>query len=286
MDQPKTQFKVGICQIKQSKEKAENIEYAKQAIEEAVQNGAQLVVLGEYFNTMYNKIWTMKDAESLDDPNAPTVNFLKEISKRLGVYIVAGSIPERGPDEKIFNTCLVLNKSGEIIAQFRKVHLFDIDIPGKITFKESEYLIPGDKIVTFDTEFGLIGLGICYDIRFPELAMLMAKKGVKMIIYPGCFNQTTGPLHWELLLRSRAVDNQVYTIGCATSRFRDDPTMYQSWGHSLCSDPMGKLIASTEEDPAIIYADVDFASVDEIRKQLPYQFQKRKDIYTVQHLSE
>jgi len=282
----KTQFKVGICQIKQSKEKAENIQYAKEAIEEAVKSGAQLVVLGEYFNTMYNKIWTMKDAESLDDPNAPTVNFLKEISKRLGVYIIAGSIPERGPEDKIFNTCLVLNKNGEIIAQFRKVHLFDIDIPGKITFKESEYLIPGDKIVTFETEFGLIGLGICYDMRFPEMAMLMAKKGVKLIVYPGCFNQTTGPLHWELLLRSRAVDNQVYTIGCATSRFREDPTMYQSWGHSLCSDPMGKLIASTEEDPAIIYADIDFANVDEIRKQLPYQFQKRKDIYTVQHLSE
>ena len=113
-----SQFKVGICQIKQSKEKSENIQLAKEAIEEAVKNGAQLVVLGEYFNTMYNKIWTMKDAESLDDPNAPTVNFLKEISKRLGVYIVAGSIPERGPEEKIYNTSLVLNRQGwEVIPE-------------------------------------------------------------------------------------------------------------------------------------------------------------------------
>jgi len=282
--QATSQFKVGICQIKQSKEKLENLQLAKEAIEEAVKNGAQLVVLGEYFNTMYNKTWTLKDAESLDDPNAPTVNFLKEISKRLNVYIIAGSIPERGPEEKIYNTSLVLNRQGEIIAQCRKVHLFDIDIPGKITFKESEYLIPGDKITTFETEYGLVGLGICYDIRFPEMAMLMAKKGVKLIVYPGCFNQTTGPLHWELLLRSRAVDNQVYAIGCATSRYRDDPTMYQSWGHSLCADPMGKVIASCEEDPAIIYAEVDFANVDEVRKQLPYQFQKRKDIYKVEEL--
>jgi len=278
-------FRVGICQIKQTKEKVENIKIAGEAIEEAAKNGAQLIVLGEYFNTMYNKDWTLKDAESFDDlSKAPTVAFLKEISKRLGVYIVAGSIPERGAEDKIYNTSLVLNKNGEIIAQCRKVHLFDIDIPGKITFKESEYLIPGNKIITFDTEFGRVGVAICYDMRFPELALLMAKKGCKLIVYPGCFNQTTGPLHWELLLRSRAVDNQVYTIGCATARYKEDPTMYQSWAHSTCVDPMGKVIATCGEDPTIIYADLDFDYVDEVRKQLPYQSQKRLDIYKVEEL--
>lgn len=279
-----SKLKIGICQIKQAKDKAQNLQYAKEAIEEAVSNGAQLVVLGEYFNTMYNKEWTMKDAESLSDPSAPTVAFLKEISKRLGIYLVAGSIPERGPEDKIYNTSLALNRNGEIIAEFRKVHLFDIDIPGKITFKESEYLIAGNKITTFDTEFGKIGMGICYDIRFPELALVMAKKGCKLLVYPGCFNQTTGPLHWELLLRSRALDNQVYVVGCSTSRFKEDPTMYQAWGHSTCVDPMGKVIATCEQDPAIIYAEVDFAFEEEVRKQLPYQHQKRYDVYKVEEL--
>ncbi len=278
-------LRVGVCQIKQSKVKAENIELAGKAIREAAKNGAQLVVLGEYFNTMYNKEWSLKDAENLDDPqNAPTLSFLKDISKNLGIYIVAGSIPERGGEDKIYNTSLILNKEGEVIARCRKIHLFDIDIPGKITFKESEYLIPGEKITTFDTEFGKVGVAICYDMRFPELALLMAKKGCKMIVYPGCFNQTTGPLHWELLLRSRAVDNQVYAIGCATSRFTEDPNMYQSWGHSTCVDPMGKVIATCEQEPTIIYADVDFDYVDEVRKQLPYQFQKRSDVYKLEEL--
>ena len=277
--------KIGICQIKQSKEKKENLEFAKQAIEEAVSNGAQIVVLGEYFNTMYNKEWTLKDAESLTETtNSPTLDFLKEISKRLQIYLIAGSIPERGPEGKIYNTSLALNKNGEIVAQCRKIHLFDIDIPGKITFKESEYLIPGNQVTTFDTEFGTVGLGICYDIRFPELALLMAQKGAKLIVYPGCFNQTTGPLHWELLIRSRALDNQLYVVGCSTSRFKEDPAMYQAWGHSTCVDPMGKVIATCEQDPTILYAELDFKYLEDMRKQIPCQYQKRYDVYSLKQV--
>ena len=123
--------------------------------------------------------------------------------------MVGGSVPEKTTEGKHYNTSLVFDRNGQLIAKHRKIHLFDVDFPGKITFKESDFLCPGDSPTVFDTEYGKIGLAICYDMRFPELSLLMAKAGARVLIYPSMFNQTTGPLHWELVLRSRAVDNQV-----------------------------------------------------------------------------
>jgi Predicted amidohydrolase len=140
---------------------------------------------------------------------SPTVKMLQETAKKNNIYLIGGSIPEKTEDGKFYNTSLIFNRNGDLLTKHRKVHLFDIDIKDKITFKESEYLQAGNQITVFDTEYCKVGVGICYDMRFPELGLLMAKKGAKVIVYAGCFNQTTGPLHWELLLRSRAVDNQV-----------------------------------------------------------------------------
>lgn len=155
-----------------------------------------------------------RSAEKLDgSEQAPTLSFLKDISKKIGTYLVAGSIPEKGEDGKLFNTSMVFDRKGEIIAKFRKLHLFDIDIPGKVTYKESDTFGAGNKIVTFDTEYCKFGLGICYDIRFPELGILMAKQGAKALIYPGNFTVHTGGMqHWDLLLKARALDNQVKSL--------------------------------------------------------------------------
>jgi omega-amidase len=151
-----------------------------------------------------------RDAEFIENPSeAPTFLMLQEMAKKNNIYLIGGSIPEKTSDGKYYNTSLVFDRKGELIAKHRKVHLFDIDIKDKITYKESEFLVAGNQVTTFDTEFCKFGLGICYDMRFPELALLMAKQGAKVLVYAGCFNQTTGPLHWELLLRSRALDNQV-----------------------------------------------------------------------------
>lgn len=137
---------------------------------------------------------------------------MKTTAKKNGVYIVGGSISEVTDDGSYYNTSLVFDPNGEIINEYRKIHLFDIDIPGKIRSKESETFKPGNKISTFQTKFGTMGLAICYDIRFPELSAILAARGAKVIFYPGQFNLTTGPLHWELLNRLRAVDNQVINI--------------------------------------------------------------------------
>ena len=157
------------------------------------------------------------------------------------VWIIGGSIPERDGDN-VYNTCIVVNPEGSIVAKHRKVHLFDIDVPGKITFKESDTLSAGNQLTVFDTPFCRIGLGICYDMRFPEQSQLMKDAGAEMIVFPGAFNLTTGPAHWELLLRGRAVDNQLYVAGVSPAR--NPSSDYKAWGHSTLVSPWGKYVSN------------------------------------------
>lgn len=164
------------------------------------------------------------------------------IAKELGVYLVAGSIPEI-KNEKYFNTSTIWGPKGDLIATYRKMHLFDIDIPGEITFKESDALSAGNELTVFDVKDFKIGVGICYDIRFEELAKLYRKKGCNLLMYPGAFNMKTGPLHWELLARSRANDNQCYTA--LISPARDETASYVAWGHTMTVDPWGKVLQSS-----------------------------------------
>jgi len=159
----------------------------------------------------------------------------------------------------------------------RKVHLFDINIPGKIKFKESETLTGGKTTNFFDTDFARIGLGICYDIRFPELAMISARQGCHLLVYPGAFNMTTGPLHWELLQRGRAVDNQVFFSMCSPAR--DLTAGYHAWGHSMIVDPMGQVLNEAREEESIIYANIDSQVMQDARAGIPVTTQRRFDVY-------
>ncbi|MFR3522969.1 MAG: carbon-nitrogen hydrolase family protein, partial [Clostridia bacterium] len=180
-------------------------------------------------------------------------------------------------NNKIYNTSFVFNRHGKKIAKHRKIHLFDIDIKGKQTFKESDTLSPGDDVTVFDSEFGKIGLCICYDLRFPELARLMVNKGAKVIIVPASFNMTTGPAHWHLMFRSRAVDNQIYTIGCSPAS--DYNSSYVSYGHSLIVSPFGEVLCELDDKENIITYEIDLDYVDKIREELPLLNHRRKDLY-------
>jgi predicted amidohydrolase len=204
------------------------------------------------------------------------------MAKASSVYLIGGSFPElevAGNRTKplYYNTCTIWNPDGELIGTHRKVHLFDIDIPGKITFKESEVLVPGNSLTVVNTAYGHIGIGICYDIRFPELCMIAARKGAIAMIYPGAFNTTTGPLHWELLQRARAVDNQIYVAACSPAR--DLNATYHAWGHSTIVDPMGKVIATTEEGEGIVMSELNLAKIEETRQSIPVNRQRRFDLY-------
>ena len=156
-----------------------------------------------------------------DPKESPSTAMLCRTAQKCNIWLVGGSVPERevvNGHEHLFNTCIVVNPRGEIVGKHRKVHLFDIDIPGKVTFKESDSLSAGNEITVVNTPWGGMGVGICYDIRFPELALLMRQKGCRLIVYPGAFNMVTGPAHWELLQQARAVDNQLYVAACSPAR--------------------------------------------------------------------
>lgn len=279
-----TKFKLALCQIGVGDDKQKNIATASAAIAEAASNAAQLVVLPECWNSPYATSSFPQYAEEipaakaqLDAEKHPSTLALSQLAEKHQIYLVGGSIPEKDAAGKVFNTSVTFSPEGEIIAKHRKVHLFDIDVPGKITFKESDTLSPGGAVTVFDTPFCKVGVAICYDIRFPELSMLMKKQGAKMIIFPGAFNLTTGPAHWELLQRARAVDNQLYVA--AASPARGPEGGYQAWGHSTVISPWGEVVATCEHGEAIVYADVDLENVAEMRRNIPTTNQTRSDLY-------
>ncbi|OBZ84358.1 Hydrolase C26A3.11 [Choanephora cucurbitarum] len=274
---PASSFKLALIQLGGvGPEVTKNLTHAREKIFEAAKNGAQVVVLPECFNSPYGSNYFPEYAEPLI--NGESVTMLSAAAKEADVYLIGGSIPEREESTgKIFNTLTAYDPSGKMIAKHRKVHLFDIDVPGKITFKESDTLTGGDWLTHIDTKYGKIGVGICYDIRFPEMAMIAARKGCLAMIYPGAFNMTTGPLHWELLQRARAVDNQMYVAACSPAR--DLSASYHAWGHSTVVDPKGVVIATCEENETIVYADIDPKQVQEVRTNIPLYDQRRFDIY-------
>ncbi|KAI8380143.1 carbon-nitrogen hydrolase [Blakeslea trispora] len=274
---PASPFKIALVQLGGvGSEVAKNLAHAREKIFEAAKNGAQVVVLPECFNSPYGSNYFTQYAEPLK--GGESVAMLSTTAKDANVYLIGGSIPEKEESTgKIFNTLTAYDPSGNMIAKHRKVHLFDIDVPGKITFKESDTLTGGDWLTHVDTKYGKIGVGICYDIRFPEMAMIAARKGCLAMIYPGAFNMTTGPLHWELLQRARAVDNQMYVAACSPAR--DMSASYHAWGHSTVVDPKGVVVATCDENETIVYADIDPKQVQEVRTNIPLYDQRRFDIY-------
>jgi len=157
------------------------------------------------------------------------------------------------------------------------VHLFDIDIPGKQTFRESDTLTAGESLTVVDTDCGKLGIGICYDIRFPEMAAVYARRGVQLLVYPGAFNTTTGPAHWELLQRARAVDNQLFVATCSPANNPD--ASYSAHGHSMVVSPWGEVMASAETGPKIVFADIDYSESEMRRTNMPLESQRRTDLY-------
>ncbi|KAF7149415.1 hypothetical protein RHSIM_Rhsim03G0230100 [Rhododendron simsii] len=277
-EENRARFKIALCQLLVTADKERNIAHARKAIEEAAQKGAQLVVLPEIWNSPYSNASFPVYAEDIDAGGdaSPSTMMLSELSRSLQITVVGGSIPERSGD-KLYNTCCVFGSDGKLKAKHRKVHLFDIDIPGQITFKESLTLTGGESPTIVDTDVGRIGIGICYDIRFQELAMLYAARGAHLICYPGAFNMVTGPLHWELLQRARAMDCQLFVATCSPAR--DASAGYVAWGHSTLVGPFGEVMATTEHDEAIVVAEIDYSLIDLRRTNLPFQKQRRGDLY-------
>ena len=271
-----TKIKLSLCQMNVIDNKEDNIKTASLMIDESVSKNADFIVLPEMFNCPYSNDKFIEYGE--EEKSSYTLNKISLLAKKNNIYILAGSIPEK-ENGKLYNTSYLFDKAGNIIAKHRKMHLFDIDVKGKITFKESDVLTAGDSFTIAETDFGKIGIGICYDIRFPELARVMVENGALILFYPGAFNMTTGPAHWELLFRSRALDNQVFCVGVAPALNKD--ASYHSFGHSIIASPWGEIIAEASEKENLILCEIDLDEIKKVREELPLLKNKREDLYEV-----
>ncbi len=264
---------VAQVQMRVTRDKAENIAAACRLIRRAAEQGAEFVMLPEMFCCPYENSAFRPYGEEQD---GPAQRALSALAAALGIWIVGGSIPEL-EENRVYNTSFVYDSAGRQVARHRKMHLFDISVEGGQTFRESDTLSPGGEITVFDTPWGMMGLCICFDLRFEELARLMALRGARVIFVPAAFNMTTGPAHWELLFRQRAVDNQLFTVG--TSPARSESETYVAWGHSIVCDPWGSVLHQCGAGEEISITSLELHRVESVRRQLPILRARREDIY-------
>lgn len=256
--------------------KQKNILKATSMINEAASHNSNFIILPEMFNCPYSNDKFVEYAE--EEKSSSTLNSISKLAKKHGIYILAGSIPER-EDSKIYNTSYLFDKTGKIIAKHRKMHLFDVDVEGGIYFKESDTLTPGNEFTVCETDFGKIGMGICYDVRFVQLAQINVEKGANILFYPGAFNMTTGPAHWELLFRSRALDNQVFTVGVAPAL--NENASYHSYGHSIVVSPWGEVICQLDYTEELKIVEIDLDEIEKVRNEIPVLKNRRNDLYGI-----
>ena len=260
-------MKIGLCQMMVTTDKEANLRKAEQMVREAAHKGAQLVMLPEMFQCPYANVYFPQYAE---EGQGQSFQRLAAMARDNRVTLVGGSIPERernGEEEHLYNTSYIFDPDGQLLGRHRKVHLFDVDVPGGIRFMESETLTAGEDITVVDTPVGRIGVGICFDIRFAEMFRAMSCAGAQIICVPAAFNMTTGPAHWELSFRMRAVDNQCFLAGCSPAR--DEKGCYVAYGHSIVTAPWGNVVAQADETEQVILAEIDLPEVERVRTSLP-----------------
>ncbi|MFH1761145.1 MAG: carbon-nitrogen hydrolase family protein [bacterium] len=268
-------MKLALCQMKVGISRSGNIIHAAELLDEAADNGAELAILPEIFTSMYIQQQFKRNSEAV--PGGDAHLMLKQKAKTRGIYIIGGSVVMK-QDEDYYNACMVLDKKGELMAIHKKIHLFDVDLP-QIKFSESVVFTKGgDLTIVMIGEF-CVGIAVCYDIRFPEYIRLLALQGAGLIVCPAAFSTTTGSAHWELLMRSRAVDNQVYLAGCSPAPYKT--SLYPYYGHSMVVDPWGEIICEGGEYEEIIYSDISPERINQVRKNMDLHKHRRTDLYNL-----
>jgi predicted amidohydrolase len=252
-------------QMLASDDKAANLNEAEHWVRSAAATGARLVVLPEVFIWRGNKKMEREFAEAIP---GPTSDMLAALARELGIHLLGGSILEAIPaGRKAFNTSLLFAPTGELLASYRKIHLFDVDLANGVSLRESDSRAHGGEVVVAETELGKLGLSVCYDLRFPELYRGQADRGADLIFVPSAFTAFTGEAHWETLLRARAIENQVYVI--AADQFGKSPKSFECHGHSMIVDPWGKILAELPDGPGVISAEIDLDYLAKVRAELP-----------------
>jgi predicted amidohydrolase len=267
-------MRAAAVQLNSTDDRGRNLEVAERLVREAAADGAELVVLPEKWTLLAGPDHLRAFAEPID---GPTLTAAAGWAHELGITLVAGSVAERVEGrEKLSNTSVMFGPEGEIAAIYRKIHMFDVDV-GDVSYRESETEEPGDEIVLADAGPVPVGLTVCYDLRFPELYRILAVRGARLIANPSAFTEPTGRDHWEVLLRARAIENQVFMIGA--NQVGEAPPHYDSYGRSMIIDPWGVVLAQAPDAECFVAADLDLAIQDEMRRSLPSLANRRPHSY-------
>lgn len=259
-------FVAAAIQVSATSDKAENLRRAERLVREAAGRGASLVALPELFNWRGKRSEETAHAETLE---GESLGLIARLARALSVHIVAGSITERAPGgAKSYNTCVLFDAAGRRLAVYRKIHLFDVDLAGRVSTRESEAKQGGSETVAAPTELGTIGLSICYDLRFPELYRALAFAGAEVILVPSAFTAPTGEAHWEVLIRARAIENQAYVV--APAQFGPNAHGFSDFGNSMIVDPWGRVVAHAAGDrEQVIVAAIDLDYLRQVRREMP-----------------
>jgi predicted amidohydrolase len=258
-------FIASAVQMVATDDKAANLAEAEHWLREAARQGARLVVLPEVFIWRGDKKLERAFAEPIP---GPTSNRLAELARELKIFLLGGSILEEIPASlKAYNTSLLFDPAGNLLARYRKMHLFDVDLANGVSLRESETRAHGGDVVVAQTELGTLGLSVCYDLRFPELYRRLADQGAHLIFVPSAFTAFTGQAHWETLLRARAIENQCNVIGA--DQCGKSAKSFECHGHSMIVDPWGKVLAELADGPDVISAEIDLDYLAKVRRELP-----------------
>jgi predicted amidohydrolase len=259
-----------------------NLERSRELVGEAANAGALVVGLPENFaylgSRQDHRLTIAEELPPVGTPDhdhfGPILTAMRALALKAGVWLLLGGFPEKSRAEgRIHNTSVLIDPDGMIVAIYRKVHLFDVDVPGGKRFRESETVEPGTEVVVASTPWGGLGLSICYDLRFPELYRAQAAKGARIIAVPSAFTYETGKDHWHVLLRARAIENQAYVM--APAQFGAHGPTRRSYGHALVVDPWGVVIAECGDQEGFALARLDFAHQDRLREALPVLSHRR-----------
>jgi predicted amidohydrolase len=273
-------LRAAVVQLNSNGEKARNLEAAERFVRAAAADGADVVALPVKWNLLAAGEELVAGAEALD---GPSLTVARGWARQLGIHLLAGSIAEQGPDGRAFNTSVLIGPDGEDLAFYRKIHMFDVDVGG-VSYRESEHEEPGEGIVTAEVGRAVLGLSVCYDLRFPELFRILALRGAQVLAVPSAFTLATGRDHWEVLLRARAIENQAFVL--APNQVGEAPPHFSSYGRSTIVDPWGVVLATAPDEECFVAADLDLAAQERVRESLPSLANRRPRAYAWPQLTE
>jgi predicted amidohydrolase len=267
--------RAAAVQLQSTPDRDRNLETADRLTREAAKAGAELIVLPEKWPALGTPEQTIAAAERLD---GPVVQWATSIAKELGIDLVAGSFTEHVDDDtRERNTSIHVDPQGDIQATYRKIHMFDVEVGGRV-YKESEHEAPGDEIIVSRTAGNVgLGLSICYDVRFPELYRILAVAGAEIVVVPAAFTFATTRDHWEILLRARAIEGQAFVV--AANQVGEHAPGIRSGGRSMIVDPWGVVLATAPDEECFVAADLDLAAQERVREALPALANRRPEVY-------